>query len=38
MTNEEILARAKDYIAQEKDERFANEVEELIAKEDYKEL
>ena len=38
MTNEEILARAKDYIAQEKDERFANEVKELVAKEDYKEL
>ena len=33
-----ILKRAKEYIAAEKDERFSKEVEELIAKEDYKEL
>ena len=38
MEKEEILKRAKDYIAAEKDERFRKEVEELIAKEDYKEL
>ena len=38
MEKEEILKRAKAYIAAEKDERFSKEVEELIAKEDYKEL
>ncbi len=38
MEKEEILKRAKAYIAAEKDERFRKEVEELIAKEDYKEL
>ncbi|MBR1640425.1 MAG: phospho-sugar mutase [Treponema sp.] len=38
MEKEEILKRAKAYIEAEKDERFSNEVKELIAKEDYKEL
>ena len=38
MEKEEILKRAKEYIAAEKDERFSKEVEELIAKEDFKEL
>ena len=38
MDKNEILKRAKEYIAAEKDERFSKEVEELIAKEDYKEL
>lgn len=38
MDKSEILKRAKEYIAAEKDERFSKEVEELIAKEDYKEL
>ena len=38
MDKDEILKRAKAYIAEEKDERFSKEVEELIAKEDYKEL
>ena len=38
MEQAEILKRAKDYIAEEKDLRFSKEVEELIAKEDYKEL
>ena len=38
MEQAEILKRAKAYIAEEKDERFSKEVEELIAKEDYKEL
>lgn len=38
MDNSEILKRAKDYIAEEKDKRFSKEIEELIAKEDYKEL
>ena len=38
MEKEEILKRAKDYIANEKDERFSKEVEELIAKEDWTEL
>ena len=38
MEKEEILKRAKAYIAAEKDERFSKEVEELIAKEDYKGL
>ena len=38
MEKQEILQRAKDYIAEEKDERFRKEVEDLVAKEDYKEL
>lgn len=38
MDKSEILKRAKEYIAEEKDERFGKEIEELIAKEDYKEL
>ncbi len=38
MDKEEILKRAKDYIAAEKDERFRKEVEDLISKEDFKEL
>ncbi|MCR5495833.1 MAG: phospho-sugar mutase [Treponema sp.] len=38
MDKAEILKRAKDYIAAEKDERFRKEVEELVAKEDYTEL
>ncbi|WP_027727747.1 phospho-sugar mutase [Treponema sp. C6A8] len=38
MDQAEILKRAKAYIAEEKDERFSKEVEELISKEDYKEL
>ena len=38
MEKEEILARAKKYIAEEKDQRFRKEVEELVAKEDMKEL
>ena len=38
MEKEEILRRARDYIQAEKDERFSKEVEELIKKEDYKEL
>ena len=38
MEKSEILARAKAYIAAEQDKRFSKEVEDLIAKEDYKEL
>ena len=38
MEKEVILARAKKYIADEKDQRFRKEVEELVAKEDMKEL
>lgn len=38
MDKSEILERAKAYIAAEQDERFSNEVKDLIAKEDYKEL
>lgn len=38
MEKEEILKRAKDYIANEKDERFSKEVEDLIAKENWTEL
>lgn len=38
MDNAEILKRAKEYIVEEKDKRFSKEIEELIAKEDYKEL
>ncbi|WP_294430257.1 phospho-sugar mutase [uncultured Treponema sp.] len=36
MEKDEILARAKKYIAEEKDERFRKEVEELVAKADDK--
>ncbi|MFA6855913.1 MAG: phospho-sugar mutase [Treponema sp.] len=38
MDKEEILKRAKIYIAEEKDERFRKEVEELVAENDLKEL
>lgn len=38
MEKEEILKRAKAYIAAEKDARFSKEVEDLIAKEDWTEL
>ena len=38
MDKAEILKRAKEYIAAEKDQRFSKEVEDLIAKEDYTEL
>src|SRR5574344_593658 len=38
MDKAEILKRAKAYIAEEKDERFRKEVEDLVAKEDMKEL
>ncbi len=38
MEQSEILRRAKEYVAEEKDERFRKEVEELIEKEDWKEL
>lgn len=38
MEKEEILRRAKEYIAAEKDERFSKEIQELIDKEDYVEL
>lgn len=38
MDKSEILKRANAYIEAEQDERFANEVKDLIAKEDYKEL
>jgi hypothetical protein len=38
MEKAEILKRAQDYIAAEKDERFRKEVEDLVAKEDFKEL
>lgn len=38
MDKAEILKRAKAYIEAEQDKRFSSEVEELIAKEDYKEL
>ena len=38
MEKQEILSRANEYIAQEKDERFRKEVEELVAKEDFAEL
>ena len=36
MEKAEILERAKKYIAEEKDERFRKEVEELVAKADDK--
>ena len=38
MDRSEILKRAKEYIEAEKDERFSNEIKELIEKEDYAEL
>ena len=38
MDKAEILKRAQDYIAAEKDERFRKEIEELVAKEDFTEL
>jgi len=38
MDKNEILNRAKKYIAEEKDARFRKEVEDLVAKEDMKEL
>ena len=38
MEKSEILKRAKEYIEAEKDERFSNEIKELIEKEDYAEL
>ncbi len=38
MEKSEILERAKKYISEEKDERFRKEIEELIAKDDMKEL
>ena len=38
MDKSEILTRAKAYIKAEKDERFRKEVEDLIAKNDMKEL
>ena len=37
MEKSEILERAKKYIAEEKDERFRKEVEDLLAKADDKE-
>ncbi len=38
MEEKEILSRAQAYIAEEKDESFRKEVEELVAKKDMKEL
>ena len=38
MEKNEILKRANDYISAEKDEKFKKEVEELVKKEDFKEL
>ena len=38
MDKSEILKRAQEYIAAEKDERFSNEIKELIEKEDFAEL
>ena len=38
MEKAEILKLAKEYIAEEKDERFSKEIVDLIEKEDYKEL
>jgi phosphoglucomutase len=38
MDSTEILARAKKYIAEEKDQNFKKEVEDLVAKNDMKEL
>ena len=38
MDKNEILKRANDYISAEKDEKFKKEVEELVKKEDFKDL
>ena len=38
MEQQEILKRAKQYISEEKDESFRKEVEDLVAKNDMKEL
>ena len=38
MDKSEILKRAQEYIAAEKDERFSNEIKDLIEKEDFAEL
>ncbi|GHV68400.1 phosphomannomutase [Spirochaetia bacterium] len=38
MDQNDIIARAKDYIAKERDESFRKEVEALLAKQDWKEL
>lgn len=38
MEKAEIIAKAKDYIAKEKEPRFRQEVEKLLADEDFKEL
>jgi phosphoglucomutase len=38
MDKSEILKKAQEYISQEKDERFRKEVEDLVAKQDMKEL
>lgn len=38
MTKDEILQKAAEYIAEEKDARFRTEVESLVKNEDYKEL
>lgn len=38
MEQSEIIKRAKEYILEEKDTRFSSEVEELLKKEDFKEL
>ena len=38
MDKSEILKRTQEYIAAEKDERFSNEIKELIEKEDFAEL
>lgn len=38
MDEKEILSRAQQYIAEEKDEAFRKEVEELVAKKDMEEL
>ena len=38
MDQTEITARARDYISREKDEHFKKEVEEFLAKQDWKEL
>ena len=38
MTEQEILTAAKQYIAEEKDASFRKEVEDLVAKKNWKEL
>lgn len=38
MNRDEVIARAKDYISNESDAFFADEVRELLAREDWKEL